>query len=190
MGETWKDINGYEGLYQVSNLGRVRSLDKYVKSKNNSLKFCKGVVLKNSLYKKSGYFYVGLHKNGSFVKKTVHRLVAEAFIKNPYNLPCVNHINEVKTDNRVENLEWCTYLYNMLYSNVLDKANKNKPWIKATKESIKVCSKPVIQYTKDGKVISEYKSAVEAERTTGIKNISTVCNGRRLQAGGYIWKYK
>ena len=101
MEEIWKDIKGYEGLYQVSNIGRVRSL------KNDILKpfICKG----------DGHYYVGLYREGICKRYAVHRLVADTFIPNPNNLLCVNHIDEVKTNNIVSNLEWCTYRYNNRY---------------------------------------------------------------------------
>ena len=115
MMEIWKDIPGYD-CYQVSNTGRIRSLER-VRNKWDGKRIVKGkelAVAKNL----RGYLFVYLHRPGERPKmKTVHRLVAEAFIPNPDNLPQINHKNEVKTDNRVENLEWCTALYNVNYGN-------------------------------------------------------------------------
>ena len=106
IGEIWKPVIGYYGLYEVSNFGRVKSINY---NKTGKERLMKQVV------NKQGYYQVTLHKNGSMAAKKVHRLVAEAFIPNPNNLPCVNHKNEDKTDNRVENLEWCSIEYNNRY---------------------------------------------------------------------------
>ena len=118
-GEIWKDIKGYEGIYQVSNLGRVKSLDREMTYSNGSSRKFKGRVLKQTL-KASGYLCVKLcARSESKDKKTynTHQLVAKAFIPNPNNYPCINHISEVKTVNTVDNLEWCTYTYNNAYGN-------------------------------------------------------------------------
>lgn len=106
--EIWKDIPGYEGLYQVSNLGRVKSLNYNHTGKPKILKQTKN---------KNGYYGLGLWKNGEGVYKRVNRLVAETFIPNPLNLPQVNHKNLDRTDNRVDNLEWITCKDNIRYSN-------------------------------------------------------------------------
>ena len=111
--EEWKDVVGYEGLYEVSNLGNVRGVDRIVQYKN-SYKTIKGKV-KTPRYYPDGYTSVILSKDGYKKQYFVHRLVAYAFIPNPDNLPCINHINEIPDDNRVENLEWCTIQYNNTY---------------------------------------------------------------------------
>ena len=116
--EIWRDIKGYEGLYQVSNLGRVKSLERYVKGKDG-LRLVKEIIMSISVCRTNGYFKVILHKDGKQKRYQVHRLVAEAFIPNPDNLPIVNHKDENKINNCVWNLEWCTYSYNLTYGNRL-----------------------------------------------------------------------
>lgn len=112
--EEWREIEGYEGLYQVSNLGRVRSLDRVVMKSNSVLLPVKGRILKPRP-DNGGYIRVCLSKNAIEIDYSVHRLVAMAFLSNPYNLPEVNHKDENKRNNCVENLEWCTSLYNNNY---------------------------------------------------------------------------
>ena len=119
MEEIWKDIEGYEGLYQVSNLGRVRSLDRVVirphpKDKHLCEYKIKGRILVQ-LPLTSGYLFVHLHKEQMHIQATVHRLVAMAFVPNPHNYPCINHKDENKHNNFVSNLEWCTSSYNKRY---------------------------------------------------------------------------
>ena len=123
MSEEWRDIKGYEGKYQVSNLGRVKSL-YFI---NRQATIPREKILKFG-HNKQGYPHVHLCKNNKTSKSIfVHKLVAEAFIPNPNNHPVVNHINEIKTDNRVENLEWCTQQYNVqLYYKNHKRSNKVK----------------------------------------------------------------
>lgn len=111
---TWVPIVGYEGLYEVSSQGDVRSIDRLETTKGNYLKKRRGVSLKPG--KVRGYNRVSLCKNGCIKQISVHRLVAEAFIPNPDNKPCINHKNAIKSDNRVENLEWCTHSENTLHA--------------------------------------------------------------------------
>lgn len=124
MEEVWKPIVGYEGYYEVSNLGRVRSIAIYVNSKNNSKRYRSERVLKGILH--NGYVWVTLSKNNVKTKKRVHRLVAEAFIPNPENLPYINHMDEVKTNNVFTNLEWCTVQYNNTYGTARSRAEETK----------------------------------------------------------------
>ena len=107
--EIWKDIKGYEGYYQVSNLGRIRSLDRWGKGIK---KFYKGKIISQSKHP-TGYMMVSLCKDASARTFKVHRLIAEAFIPNPENKPCIDHINTIRDDNRIENLRWCTHKENV-----------------------------------------------------------------------------
>ena len=171
--EIWKDIAGYEGLYKVSNLGRVKSLNYRRTGKEKER-----IPNKNN----SGYLYVGLHKDGKMNNFLIHRLVAEAFIENVNDLPQVNHINENKLNNCVENLEWCSAKYNINYG----EHNYN---IRNTMSS-KVPN--ILQYTLDDKFLNEYVSGRDAERKTGISHggILKCCQGKCRTWKGYIWKYK
>ncbi len=176
MLEIWRDVKGYEGLYQVSNLGRVRNSRT-------------GKIIKP--YKiKGGYLQLLLCKNGTVKHCLVHRLVAMTFPDlvdwtedakgKPFNVLQVNHKDEFdKANNCVDNLEWCTAKYNINYGTFQFRKAISK-------------SKPVLQYTLDGQFVAEYPSAMEAERQTGISHtkICMVCQGKRNKAGGYIWKYK
>ena len=149
MIEEWRPIEGFEGLYEVSNTGRVRSLDRY--DSNNH--FLKGKVL--SLLKgKYGYLQVNLHYNGKMYKKYVHRIVAQTFILNPYNLPEVNHRDEDKTNNRVDNLEFCDRTYNMNFGTRQERYRNTMlergHWTGLSrKESMKKYSKKYYQENKD-----------------------------------------
>lgn len=173
--EIWKNVVAYDGLYEVSNFGRVRSLDRYVRhsrSKNNDLVLKKGKIL-NEKDNGHGYKSVHLTVNRQTEDKYIHRLVAQAFLDNPNNCPEVNHKDENKSNNCLDNLEWCTSKYNDLYGN-----------------HTKNTSKPVEMFDLQMNFIDEFKSATEAERITGIRGIGAVCNGKRHTAGGYIWKHK
>ena len=182
--EIWKDIEGYEGIYQVSNLGRVRSLDRTYILKNGRQQSAKGCIM-SQFDTKDGYKSVRLRTSESRKTFRVHRLVAMAFIENPHNLPIINHKDENKINNCVDNLEWCNQEYNVCYGSSLQRlsvTHKNHPNL----------SKPIEQYTMDGLFIKSYPSAAEAERQTGIYavNISMCCRGKYSQSGGYKWKYK
>ena len=174
--EIWKPKKDYEGLYEVSNFGRVKSLGNG--NSNNS----KERVLK-PVKVKGGYLQVHLSKNGKRKMFLVHRLVAEAFIPNTDNLPFINHKDEDKTNNSVENLEWCTREYNNNYGTRTLRANK-------TLTNGKL-SKKVLQFTKFGEFIREWPSTKECWRNGFNQgNIVSCCRGKRNFHKGYIWKYK
>lgn len=176
--EVWKDIRDYENLYQGSNLGRVKSFDRWVKGRNGSVRLIKGRILKQCT-DKDGYLQVVLCKNNKQKTYKVHRLVAETFIPNTDNLPCINHRDECKTNNNVENLEWCDCKYNSNYG------TRNK------KVALKK-KKPVLQYTLDGIFVKEWPSAIDAEREGGFvsASICRCCRGRSKKHHNFIWKYK
>ena len=164
--EIWKDIEGFEGLYQVSNLGRVKSL-------GNGLTWKTERILK-TVRTKDGYLKLVLSKNNVRKYFRVHRLVAQAFIPNPDNLPEVNHKNEDKTDNRVENLEWCTLDYNIRYGTHFKRSGK------ARRKPV-LCVETGIVYP------SVSIAAISVKGLYG--NISSCCNGKRNTAYGYHWQY-
>ena len=186
MKEIWKDIRNYDGLYQVSNTGKIKSLNYRHTGREKMLKLS---------VNNKGYLYVVLYKNG--VKKfyRINRLVAEAFISNPNNYPCVNHKDENKTNNFVcinedgtvdfkkSNLEWCDQKYNNNYGTRLERV--------AEKTTNGKCSKPVLQIDQlTDAIIAEFPSINEVERQLGISHISECCNGKRNTSYGYKWKYK
>lgn len=119
--EEWKSIPGYECLYEISSYGRVKSLERY-RYNNGEKQLLKERILKP--HNTKGYFTVCLYKNKTHKLYLIHRLVAQAFIPNPDNLPQVNHKDEDKTNNRVNNLEWCTAKYNMNYNDVLKRRSQ------------------------------------------------------------------
>lgn len=183
MEEVWKDIEGYEGLYQVSNMGRVKSVARY--APNNGGVFFKEEKILKQVKNKKGYCTVSLSKRSKKQSVTVHRLVAKAFVSNPNSSLTVNHINEIKTDNRAENLEWMSISENVKYGNGIKRSSISRT------NNPKRC-KPVIQYSKDGNFIKEYMSIKIASDITNIEstNITACCHDRRKFAGGYIWKFK
>lgn len=178
MSEIWKPIPGYEGLYEVSDMGRVRSLDRVIVNKDGKPHHFSGFLLSTYL-NRFGRVLVGLWKNNRIQRLSVHRLVANAFIPNPDNLPEVNHKDENPQNNRVDNLEWCTTVYNLTYGTRLDRiSEKNFVPVVAT----------------DGDGIEFYFSSMKegAAKTGAMKqNISHCCRGtnRAKSAGGYKWRY-
>lgn len=165
-----KDIKNYEGVYQVTENGDVWSVRR-----NRFLK-----LYKNQL----GYLHICLYKNNKQKSFYVHRLVAEAFLPNPDNLPCVNHKDEDKTNNNVKNLEWCSFSYNNSYGTRIERVSEKNTNGKR--------SKPVLQYTLDGQLIREWPSARQAERESGFNYgaVAACCRGELKKYKGFIWKYK
>lgn len=185
--EIWKDILGYEGFYQVSNLGRVRSVDRIVKGSFGS-QHKKSIILAPAI-NTAGYYSVALTRNAKGKTFRVHRLVAEAFIPNPGNYPIINHKDENKLNNNVNNLEWCTYSYNTVYNNSMARRQNAK-----NKNHSYGCEKKVYQYDINGHLIKIWKSLMEVSRELHIPwgNIANCCRGGKYRhtAYGYKWSYK
>lgn len=174
MNEVWKDIPGYEGKYQVSNAGNVRSLNWRNKGEIRNL------FLKSH---NQGYLQVELAKDGKRRTYMVHRLVALCFVDGYADGYVVNHINENKTDNRAENLEWCTQSYNTAYT-VCHVVRENK------RKAIK-CKTHILQIALNGNVIKEWESPIAIKHALGYNDwsIKQCCLGKRKQAYGYLWQF-
>lgn len=167
--EEWKPVVGYEGLYEVSNLGRIKSLGNEYSRKEKILKQRKN---------KDGYLCVNLYKEGKMKFCYVHRLVANAFIENTSSLPCVNHIDENPSNNQVDNLEWCTYQYNLNYGT-------------CQQRKVEKQSKRVFQYSLDGELVKVWQSTAECGRNGfDCGNVSSCCLGKLKHYKGYIWTYE
>ena len=163
MQEIWKDVVGFEGSYKVSNFGNVKSL------RNKK-------ILIPSINR--GYKRITLCKNGKRENKVIHRIVAEAFLDNPKNFLCVNHKDENKLNNCVENLEWCDIKYNTNYGTCIERRSKNN-------------QKPVNQYDLNMNFIKRYESIKEASNGNYslYTHIGECCKGKHFSVGGYIWRY-
>lgn len=175
--EEWKDIKGYEGLYQVSNQGRVKSLEKTYNVGYGGEKHQKERILIPTEVG-NGYLHVTLCKNGGKKYKRVHRLVAEAFIPNPNKYDVVNHKDENQKNNNVDNLEWCTQAYNNAYGS-------------RTKRMAETQSKRVYQYTIDGELVKIWNSTNECGRNGYCQGwVAACCRGERKTHKGYKWSYE
>ena len=164
MIEQWKPVKDFEGLYEVSNLGNVKSLcDK------------RGERLRKLVPDKNGYMTVCLKKEGRYYNKKVHRLVATAFLENSNNYPHVNHKDLDKANNVIENLEWCSAKYNNLY-----------------KDKYKCTNKAVRMLDENLNTLKVFESIRLAAKVTGTNetSISMVLHGKRKRAGGYIWEFQ
>lgn len=166
--EVWKDVLGYEGRYQVSDLGNVKSLNY---KRTGQEKLLKPVPTAN------GYFGVNLRGVASCKKlANIHRLVGEAFVPNPHNKPQINHINGNKGDNRAENLEWCTASENQNHSVATGLRHTRK----------------VVQFDKSGSFVKEWPSLKSAANAVGCEHMAIVrcCQRKTKTCKGYIWRYK
>ena len=169
MNEIWKDIENFEGLYQISNLGNVKALRKI-----SGFLILKEKLLKPTL-KSNGYIQIDLCKNAIRYKFYVHRLVAKHFINNCNNYPCVNHIDFNRSNNTWTNLEWCTYEYNNIHS-INPKLKKQK----------------IGKYSKEGVLLNIYNSALEAAKSmkkVRSSDILRCCRGERKFAYGFSWYF-
>lgn len=170
--EIWKPVVGYEGFYEISNLGRLRSVERITKRPEGEWHFKQKII--RAFKTKKGYLRTRLYKNGVAETLSIHRLVLTAFVPNPQNSPMINHKNEIKSDNRLENLEWCDNGYNQRYGNA--------------------------QVSKYRKIVQigdnfrkEYPSITEASKQTGIclTRIWACANHKPTckTAGGFSWEY-
>lgn len=191
-GEVWKDVVGYEGLYQVSNLGRVKSLERTKQMGGSSSRRCytqkvHACIKKQRIEPLCGYSKITVNKERVKKRVFVHVFVAKAFIPNPDNLPQVNHKDEDKTNNRINNLEWCTASYNSNYGTrgerISKKTTNNRP-----------DAKPILQCDKKGNVIREWLSISQAAREGNhdLRCIQHCLHGEKRYKThhGYIWKFK
>lgn len=175
----WRAIQGYEGYYEISDTGLVRSLDRVVPDAKLGSKKLKGKIMKQTesvgKTRESGYYVVNLRKNHTTNVCQVHRLVAETFIENPLGLPTVNHIDGNKHNNNVVNLEWASYSWNNIHALKNGLRDPRGTYIR--------------QMNLDGSFVSDFKSVCEANRITGIGRamISHCVNGRSKTAGGFLW---
>lgn len=183
MEEFWKPILE-SSKYEVSSLGNIRSIDKVSINARTPNLIIHGKVSKLCLTC-HGYYRKTIFVDGKKHNLMPHRAVAQAFIPNPENKPCVNHINGVKTDNRVENLEWCTYSENTIHAYAT-----GLKFAKRQEYSSYVTNVGCIQLDSDGNIINTFISRRDASRITGIphQNISYAINGKYKKAGGYFWK--
>lgn len=177
MIEEWRDIKDYEGYYQVSNYGRIRSLDRTIIESNGVKRFYKGKIVK-TVDAGKGYKNVILSKGGKHSTPRVCRVVAEAFCENPFHYTQVNHKDEDKTNDRADNLEWCTPVYNTNYGTGI------------RRRAVQIY-RPVNQYTLDGTFIKRWDGITPAAKELGLhgEHITRVCKGKLNQTGGFKWEY-
>ena len=181
--ETWKKIDWIDGIpliYEVSNYGNVRAIEHKTAYKGTDGFAVRKERIKKQQTDKNGYKRVMLYGKQPFKKFVrVHRLVAIAFIPNPNNLPCVNHKDENKTNNELDNLEWCTTSYNNTYGTRIERVRERT-------------SKKVLKYDLDGNFLERYVSVTDAGRKNNVSpgNIVSVCKGYYKQIKGYIYRYE
>lgn len=184
--EIWKSIEGYP-KYEVSNLGNIRSLNY---RHTNKVKILKPHTNNN------GYLLINLYQMGKMKTVQIHRLVAETFIPNPDNLPVVNHKDENKHNNCVDNLEWCTHKYNSNYGTAIERQRQKiigrKGAMLGRFGKLHNHSKPINQYDLEGKFIRSWDCAADVKRELGYsnQNISSCALGKTKSANGYVWRYE
>lgn len=180
MEEIWKDIEEFKGVYVVSNLGRIKSLDRKI-NRGRCVVSWKGKMI-SSRVAKNGYSVVKLNVDGKHITRLVHRLIAQAFIPNPNNLPEVNHKDENIQNNSIDNLEWCTSKYNANYGTRNERCrNGNKRFFKS-----------IYQIDIDsGMIVRWWECINDASKLLKIdaSQISRVCKGTNVSAGGFKWVF-
>ena len=189
MNEIWKDIPGYEGLYQASNTGKIKSNDRLIvvpPNRKSILGFSyvrKGRLMRQQI-SNCGYLRVLLYdRNSNHRYRQVHQLIASAFISNPNEYKCVNHKDENKVNNNADNLEWCTHKYNTNYGTSIKRRSEKQKYTNSRRT-------PVAKYDDFGNIICKYISMREAARLNNLhqSNIYKSCNGN-IKSGGYHWRY-
>ena len=182
--EIWKDIKGYERLYQVSNLGDIKSLKRNVYAGNGKYRWQYERILSKKKTNGNGYITVSLYKNNDVQNRYVHKIVAETFISNPNNYKYINHKDENKANNYVDNLEWCTARYNCTYNNRHIKIGKKLINNKAS-------SKPILQINNKNEIVKSYPSISEASRQLKVSSqaISDCLRGKQKHSANFKWKY-
>ena len=182
--EEWREVEGFPN-YEVSNLGNVRSKDR-ISVRNGSPSYMKGRPLQPRDI--DGYKRVVLYRGNRNCHQQfwVHRLVATAFIPNPENLPCINHKDENRSNNRASNLEWCTHKYNSNYGTAIERRVQHQNWESIAEKQ----ATPVEQIASDGRVVKVWESMIECERQTGMKcsSISKCCSGQLKTYKGFVWR--
>lgn len=176
--EVWKPVNGYEWYYEVSNLGRIRSLDRITVFKDGRTRKFYGKILEANTVNNSGYATISLHENGKSKTILIHRIVAEAFIDNPLECKEINHIDQDKLNNSVDNLEWCTHKENVNHGDEIERGAKKQ-------------RKIFVQKDMSGNVVKVWSGFKKMQRETGFqrKSVYDCCIGKRDSYKGFRWEY-
>lgn len=198
MEEIWKSVKGFENEYEVSNLGRVRSLDRTIVQSDGKTIHRIGII-RTLTTDNAGYKCICIRRDGKNIKKRVHRLVAEAFIPNLENKPHIDHINTIRDDNRVDNLRWVTQSENsnnkITKARITQSVRNPKVQQKALQTKIdrgvRTAPKPVFQFTLNGELIRKFDSLVQAQREVGLlsANIAMACRKGNWCCGGFLWSF-
>lgn len=195
--EIWRSVVGYEGLYEISTLGRVKRLARVAVDSMGRKRQYNEAILTNRIGKQTGYPCVNLSKDGKVTTINIHTLIADAFIPNPDNLPCINHKDENRANSVLSNLERCTYKYNMMYGSAPEKRRKSQQAFYKSHSrkpsGLFGVSTVVYQYTLDGKLIEIFKGgATEVEEKLGFsaEGVGSCCRHKNHSAFGYVWRYE
>lgn len=181
--EIWKQVKGYEGLYEISSEGRVKSLEHEIMDSIGRKHHYNEKIVKVGIKKSTGYPFVNLSKNGVAKFYNIHTLIADAFIPNPDNLPCINHKDEDRKNSVLSNLERCTYSYNNTYGSAIGKR------LKTLRKGLEGKHKPIYQFTKRGELVATYTIGVSQLKERLGYDISQCLTGKSKTAHGYIFSY-